>query len=307
MQVVTAGWPYLDIDAYAGIVAYAELLNKSGVPAIAVSTAPLNESIPASIQGWEAGLITSYQASNDDRFTIIDLSDPKFVDKITDIDRISQVIDHHTGFERYWSERIGDMAKIEFIGAACTLVFEFWRDADMLPQISQTSARLLICGILDNTLNFGANVTSPRDRAAYNQLLKRANLPNNWVKTYFADCEQAIRNNIEGAIDKDIKDIFFTSFGDNAITIAQMVLWDSDKFISENANKVRMFLDNRDNRWFLNAVSLKNKKSVFLASDNAVERWLSELLGVSFSDQIARSDRLWLRKEIIKHEALKAS
>lgn len=144
MQVVTAGWPYLDIDAYAGIVAYAELLNKSGVPAIAVSTAPLNESIPASIQGWEAGLITSYQASNDDRFTIIDLSDPKFVDKITDIDRISQVIDHHTGFERYWSERIGDMAKIEFIGAACTLVFEFWRDADMLPQISQTSARLLI-------------------------------------------------------------------------------------------------------------------------------------------------------------------
>lgn len=86
-----------------------------------------------------------------------------------------------------------------------------------------------------------------------------------------------------------------------------MVLWDSDKFISENANKVRMFLDNRDNRWFLNAVSLKNKKSVFLASDNAVERWLSELLGVSFSDQIARSDRLWLRKEIIKHEALKAS
>ncbi len=56
MKVVTSGAAYLDIDAYACCIAYAELLNHQGVEARAVSSAPLNASIPGTVLGWQSAL-----------------------------------------------------------------------------------------------------------------------------------------------------------------------------------------------------------------------------------------------------------
>ena len=47
---------YIDIDAYAGIIAYANLLNLKGIQAKAVSTAKLNESITQTLLNLEIGL-----------------------------------------------------------------------------------------------------------------------------------------------------------------------------------------------------------------------------------------------------------
>lgn len=56
MRVVTSGSAYLDIDAYACCIAYAELLNRQGIEARAVSSAPLNFSICKSVLDWNAAL-----------------------------------------------------------------------------------------------------------------------------------------------------------------------------------------------------------------------------------------------------------
>ena len=48
MIIVTSGARYIDIDAYASIIAYANLLNLKGKNAIAYSSSPLNESITTS-------------------------------------------------------------------------------------------------------------------------------------------------------------------------------------------------------------------------------------------------------------------
>ena len=42
MKIVTSGSAYLDIDAYAGCIACAELLNVLGEPAKALSSATAN-------------------------------------------------------------------------------------------------------------------------------------------------------------------------------------------------------------------------------------------------------------------------
>lgn len=52
MRVVTSGSAYVDIDAYAGCVTYAELLQVQGNEAEAISTAPLNESISKTVRNW---------------------------------------------------------------------------------------------------------------------------------------------------------------------------------------------------------------------------------------------------------------
>src|SRR5436190_9189636 len=99
MRVVTSGSAYVDIDAYAGCVAYAEFLKEQGNEAQAISTAPLNESISKTVRSWQAPLQSTYTPSESDTYTLIDVSDPAYFDRVVDLERVDEVIDHHPGFE----------------------------------------------------------------------------------------------------------------------------------------------------------------------------------------------------------------
>ena len=78
MKIVTSGCKYIDIDAYGGIIAYAYLLNLKGIPAKAVSTSPLNESITPTLLNLDIKL-DKYEKSNDDEFIIVDVSNKDFI------------------------------------------------------------------------------------------------------------------------------------------------------------------------------------------------------------------------------------
>ncbi len=52
IKVITSGSAYLDIDAYACCIAYAELLNLQGIPARAGSSAKPNASVSKTVLGW---------------------------------------------------------------------------------------------------------------------------------------------------------------------------------------------------------------------------------------------------------------
>jgi nanoRNase/pAp phosphatase (c-di-AMP/oligoRNAs hydrolase) len=301
MRIVTSGSNYVDIDAYAGCVAYAQLLQAQGVRARAVSTAPLNESISKTVRSWQAPFESTYAPSDNDTFTLIDVSEPAFFDKIVDLSKIDEVIDHHPGFEQYWRERIGDNAKIEFIGAACTLVYDRWQTAGLLEKMSPLSAKLLICGILDNTLNFGAKVTTQRDINAYETLLTKANLPNDWTAQYFTECQEAILHDITEAIQNDTKTLSFNSF-ERPICFGQLVVWDGKQLVGGNQAIFKKVLSSIKPDWFMNLVSVGERKSYLVTDSPLVQSWLSKLLGVQFDGSVAVADRLWLRKEVIKQD-----
>ncbi|HWZ66092.1 MAG TPA: DHH family phosphoesterase [Patescibacteria group bacterium] len=301
MHIVTSGSKYLDIDAYAGCVAYAELLQKQGREASAVSTALLNESISKTVRSWDAPLLTNYRPSQDDTFTVIDVSDSDYFDKIVKLENVSEVIDHHPGFEHYWQERIGDSANIEFIGAACTLVYERWKASGLLDKMSVLSARLLICGILDNTLNFGAKVTTSRDREAYDVLLSNADLPDDWTAAYFTECQQTILQDAVGAIKNDTKIVQFKSFT-RPICFGQIVVWNSEQVLAKHQDILKETLASMKPDWFMNLISVGEQKSYFVSDNAEVQAWLSNLLGVNFDGSVAIADRLWLRKEVIKQD-----
>ena len=125
MIVVTSGSKYIDIDAYASCIAYANLLNLKGKEAKAVSSAKMNESIPASLLKLNIGL-DNYKPSNEDEFVIIDVSNKAYFDKIVNEDKIIEVIDHHVGYEEYWRNKLQDKAKIEFLGSVATVIVELY-------------------------------------------------------------------------------------------------------------------------------------------------------------------------------------
>lgn len=300
MKIVTSGLAFLDIDAYAGIVAYAELLKLQGIEAVSYSSATMNASIPPTVRSWDVPLITDYEPTENDTFVVIDVSEPHYLDRVVDVNRVEEVIDHHLGNEAFWGERIGSKATIEFVGAACTQIYERWVNAGLVDQMSETSARLLISGILDNTLNFKAKVTTKRDHRAYDELLKLANFPDDWTARYFKECEDSIFANIQDSLVNDTKTMEFPNLNMDMLLVGQLVIWDADRALTEYRNSIETTMSDQSEEWLVNIVSIKDGKSFFLTPSSSVKSWLEATVNVKFIDHLAQADRLWLRKEIMK-------
>lgn len=299
MIVITAGRTYLDIDSYACCVAYAELLTRLGKDAKAISTAVLNESIPASLRALPISIETEYQPHADDSYVLVDMSDPDYFANFVDVARVAEIFDHHPGFEDYWHAKIGGNSHIDFIGAAATLIYEQWEKAGKLAEMSQASAMLLAAAILDNTLNFGASVTTSRDKKAYQFLKSHATIDDAWIANYFSECQQAITADLPKALRNDTKFLVFPGLP-KQLCVGQIVVWDAKTCIANESDTIASLLTELQPEWFANLVSISEGRSYFLAQNRTVKEWLQQTLGVTFKGQTAKADRLWLRKEIMK-------
>lgn len=296
MKIVTAGSRYVDIDAYACMIAKSELCNLLGEETIPVSTTVLNESITPTILSWGSPLQTSYQPAGDDIFGIVDITDPDFLDGTVDISRVVEIVDHHSGYEKDWQDRIGAKAHIEPVGAASTLVFEQWQSSSRVAEMSELSARLLLTGILDNTLNFGASLTTERDHQAYKTLLSMVHLPTNWPEQYFGECQQLIEADLPAAILHDAQ----SNFAKLPETAAQLLVWDASTLLNKRHAELTKALNAMSETWFVNLISLKEGQSYILVSDQSNQAQLAKLMGLTFQNGTAPAGRLWLRKEIVK-------
>jgi|GEM_PF-165869 len=297
VKVVTSGSSYMDIDAYGGCIAYAELLRLQGYEAKAVSSSPLNESITPTIQGWDLKL-NEYEPKDKDEFILIDVSNNKFFDPIVVEKKIVEIIDHHVGFEEYWEEKLGKKANIEFIGSACTLVFEKYKFNNLLSKISYDSARLIATGILDNTLNFESNITTERDISAYKTLAEIANLPEDWPLKYFSECQKRIESNLEIAINNDVKTMEPTDYLPSVF--GQLVVWKGLNILQNNLDIIEKTLRNLGEDWMLNLISISDGKSYIVTHNNDCKKKLNKLLNIEFKNGVGTMDKMYLRKEIIK-------
>jgi len=303
VRVVTGAKPFIDIDAYGGILAYSELLGKQGIASRPVSSSTLNSSVTPTVRSWAAPSLTGYTPAADDTFTLIDITNLDYLDPIIDIDRVDEIIDHHLGFEDFWRAKIGDKAHIELVGAACTLVYERWQRAALLDQMSQLSARTLLSGILDNTLNLRAHITNRRDIEAYQKLLPLADLPSDWTAQYFTECQAGILQDIPRAIDDDFKVLSLPGWtGD--VQVGQLSIWDPSQLLGKHLPAITTAMRQKGAHWFMNIISLEEGCSYFLCEDPGLKAWLAELLALNFKQDQARADRMWLRKEIV-NQALK--
>jgi len=295
MKVITSGSSYIDIDAYGGIVALAELYNKCGEPAVATSSAPLNESITSSLRQLEVSFEKEFVPSSTDEFVLVDISFPYYFDPIVADERVVAIVDHHPGHEEHWKSRLGSHARIEQVGAACTQVFEEWKSRAMLSEMSGSSAKLLAAGILDNTLNFGAKISTQRDVDAYSQLAAIAGLPDDWPSRYFSECQQSVEDNLEAALKNDLK----TGMQNLPEAVGQLSVWDAKLILEDRFTEIASVMQEKSNQWLLNIISISDGQSWLVATDSGVKKQISVLLGVSYVGSIARADRMWLRKEIL--------
>lgn len=296
MIVVTSGKRYIDIDAYAGCIAYANLLKLKGIQAKAISTAKINESITKSLLELDYKL-DNYNITEEDEVVIIDVSNKDFLETTIKENKIIEVIDHHTGYEEYWKDKLGEKAIIEFIGSVATIIVELYEKERLIEKLEKDIAYLLMSAILDNTLNFQAKVTTDRDKIAYKKLQDIVNDEGDYAEKYFLECQKGIERDIRKSIENDTKiekinDILPSVFG-------QLTIWDK-KNIIDNKKIIYETLNSIGDKWMMNLICLKEGKSYIISSDLEFQRKLEQLLDGKFESDIMELKEVWLRKEIMK-------
>ncbi|MDR0461975.1 MAG: DHH family phosphoesterase [Christensenellaceae bacterium] len=298
MTVVTSGRKYIDIDAYAGCIAYAVLLNATGCPAKAVTTAPANESIPECIKKL-GPKFDKYAPTRDDSFVMFDISYAQEFDSIVDLARVTEVIDHHAGFEDYWAARPEVKTQIEFIGCACTIVYERFVKCGCTHLLTGDLCHLMTAAILDQTLNLKAKITTKRDIVAFKQLVKIGKIKKDWTETYFCDCERGILLDLKSAIINDIKPAPNSNLPQS---FGQLVVYNGEKFISD-LDVVLDCLKGYD-EWMMNLISLSSGKSYIIANSETSKGKLETLFAKKFVGDVLILKPFMLRKEIMRYALL---
>lgn len=298
-NIVTSGEKFTDIDALACAVAYSELLLLENKESEVVLPGILNTSVTQAIKDWGIKYTTS-QTCTGAYFTIVDVSDPLQIAEFVEEDRIVKIFDHHLGFEDYWRERIGEKSRIEFIGACATLIWEEYKKRNQERDISILSSNLLSVAILSNTLNFGAQITDQRDRQAFQELQELHPLSPEWVEQYFLDQEKDVYKDIRAAVINDTKVITDLNLK-HPLVIGQLELWNGGDFLANNIRPMKQALENFGSKyWLMSIPSLKEKKNYIYTENLEVRELLSKVLGITFEGNRGVTEKLWLRKEILK-------
>jgi len=295
MVEVTAGSKYMDIDAYASCIAYAKLLNAMGIKAKAVTTTKnLTASITNSLKklNYKLEFVDKIQ----DKIIVLDVSNPNMINDIVLESDIIEVIDHHPYQEyiSYWNTRNTKLT-LEEIGSVCTIIYEKIKENNKLEILDTDLCKLLIAGILDNTLNLKANITKKRDINAFNELMNIGNINSSFQSEYFLECQKDIEKDIVKSIEQDLKtNINFSNIPD---TFGQLLVINI-KSILELQNTIIEHMNKKYNNWIINIICLEDGKSYILGNSKETINNLNKILKGKINSNTLELEHFKLRKEI---------
>lgn len=290
---------YVDVDAYASIIAYTDLLNQRGKNAKTYIPIKPNYSVPKELR------LTKYENPDfilqpDDQAIILDVSVPEAINRLIPDNQILEIVDHHPGYEFYWRERIGDKAIIDPIGAVATSIFEWWGKCWDYHKMSPQIAKLLLAAILDNTLNFNAEITTQRDHLAAAKLAEIAQVKlGDFTAWYFSTVSRTVLTDLKTSILQDSKVKFSTLF-------AQITLWDAKAILNRQA-EIQEILSSKSSFWVINVICISERRNYILASNQQLAEYLTKLLNLKTDNSWLVSNQLYLRKEILDKIAQSAT
>lgn len=300
MIVLTVGKTYVDIDGYASCLAYRELLRMQGVESKFVTFASLNYSVTKSLLNLPYSM-DKYKVNTDDQFIILDLSNKDFLPNFVKEENIIELIDHHSGFEKYWNDKLNEKSIIEQIGSVATIIVEKYEQSNLIERMDKNIAKLLMAAILDNTLNFTAKITSERDKKAYHKLQEITG-ELNFADIYFNECQNTIEGKLEESIVNDLKHQKVNEYLPDII--GQLTIWDINRLMNK-IDKVKQIMRSNGDKWIINIISLKDNTSYIMYSDDEAKYNINKLFECSYKDDMLIIKPAKLRKEIMGTALLK--
>ncbi len=291
MLYITSGQSWTDIDAFACAVAYSHLLREKGIENKIYLPGVLNSSITNSILEWDIDFETQISIMEEDKFVVVDVSEPAQIASGVNENNIIEIFDHRYGFVDHWKNVLNEKSKIEMVGACATLIWEEYKKEKI--EIDFLNANLLILAIVSNTLDLKSSVTTDRDLSAFKELQEYTHLPKSWKEDYFNEQTKSVEENPIKAIVEDTKGIV------SDITFAQIELWNGANFIQKNQKEIKETLENIGNiNWMLSVPSIKEGINYIYTESDFLKDLLSQIIDIKFDGDIGKTTKLWLRKEI---------
>lgn len=287
-----------DLDGVSGSVAYAEFLQKIGKIAVAGIFGEPHEEAKYILNRFAIPypqvLLDTHEF---DQVILVDSSDLKGLDGKVASEKVIEIIDHR---------KINDAnmfpnakVQIDLVGAAATLVAEKFMKNGV--GISKESAILLCGGILSNTLNFKAGVTTDRDREVFEWLNNEARLPESFWKELFLAKSDLSGDKLAERINGDFA---WFEMGGKKIGIAQIEMIGARKLVEERGDDILQTLDKiKEGRGldyiFQSTLELEEEKNYFITDDVETKKLLEKVLDIKFVGNVATREGLIMRKQIV--------
>lgn len=287
-----------DLDGVSGSVAYAEFLQKTGRVAIAGIFDEPDEEAKYILNRFDIPYLKVFSdAEGFDEVILVDSSDLKGLGGKVSPKKVIEIIDHR----KINDANVFPNAKvqIELVGAAATLVAEKFMKNGV--SISKESAILLCGGILSNTLNFKAGVTTDRDREAFEWLNDNAKLSGNFWKELFLAKSDFSGNKLSEGIKGNLA---WFELGDKKIGIAQIEMIGAKELVIEREMEILQILNTIKKEKgldyvFQSTLELEDEKNFFVAENAEMKKLLEKVLGIEFAYNVATRKGLIMRKQIV--------
>lgn len=288
-----------DLDGVACSVAEAEFLIGQGEDAIAGIFGTLHREAESCIQtfGLEWPMDAEEVIDQVDEIVLTDASDLRGISPLIDPGKVTTIIDHRKDYNP--EDFPNADLQVELVGSASTLVTEHFIEEGLIP--SKTSAYLLAGAIVSNTVNFQNNVTTDRDRKAYEWLQGRVEIPQDFVQTLFESKSSFVH---EFVSDEIMQDATWFDFPLQKIGIAQLEILRAEEFLTEFGYQIEDILEeihkeDAIDHGFLSIVDIDHGRNILLCYDTQMKAWLSQALKVEWIGNRAQTSGIIMRKEIV--------
>ncbi|EKD43578.1 MAG: hypothetical protein ACD_72C00217G0007 [uncultured bacterium] len=286
-----------DVDGVSCAFAYAELLQKQGLDAVAGIFGTLHPEAQFVLDKFNIGKIADAELLLVDypNVILVDASDPNDLTKSIEPNQVIEIIDHRK--LHYADKFINANTQIEQVGSCATLIAEKFFNENI--PISKESAVLLYSAIISNTINFKNSVTTNRDKIMADWLKQQLDLPENYIHEMFAHKSIFIKS-IKETILSDLK---FQTFNNHRISIGQMEIVNAEKCIKDNLEEIQKALfeikeEESLDYIILSLIDLNLAKNLFVVIDDKTKDLLEKTLHIEFDNQIAQTDYIIMRKEL---------
>ena len=297
-ETIVSTYAHPDLDGVACMYAYSELLNKQGIRSNYYIIEEPRPEVNILCDMFHIQLAGRQQLQYSDKIVIVDNHNIKNFPHHSP-DRIVEIIDHHTTKEGViFPSHI--KVQIDIIGAAATIVAERFQKSKI--PISRESAILLYYGIVSNSVNLKSDVTSTRDIAMTNWLATQFNeISKEKITELFIKKSVIPEQELQYAMELGNT----WNYRNQKIAIGQLELANIRSFLSEKKEKIISIMQKEKNDRkldyiFLNCIDILEGFNIVMTIDQETEKFLKNNFGFSFFDGMFQTEKIILRKELIR-------
>lgn len=297
-KIIITSYKDPDMDGYASMVAYAELLKANNFDVVAGFTGNLGVEVKFVLDYL---ILTSIEKiislDNFDSIVLVDSEQIEATELPAEVTKIKEVIDHHVAHKSQtytWAH-----VEIDLIGACATLIFERFLKENKVP--TKNTAALLYAGIISNTINLKNKITSDRDIKAVKYLKELAEIPDDFVEKMFS-----AKSDTGGLKLKEMlkNDYYERDFFGKKFSMSQLELVGVNELVGSRFDELKTIIKDLTSKdkpdyQFLNLIDILDGYNVIVAFNQETEKLLNDSMGLNFENGVARVNHIIMRKEII--------